>query len=148
MKRTVFYTMFLVAASLFVACEDEKIIQANELPTISLTFIETHFPGVEITAIVKERDGIDTDYTVYLANGFDIEFAKSGDWNDVDGRLSPLPESILALLPKNLQKYVVDTFPNLRMVEVNRERYGYEISLSNGIDLKFNSSGQFIGVDD
>ncbi|MDR2383743.1 MAG: PepSY-like domain-containing protein [Prevotellaceae bacterium] len=148
MKTSVFYFTLVAAATMFLACDEEKIIQANELPAISRTFIETHFPDVEITAIVREKEGLDVDYTVYLANGFDIDFTKSGEWDDVDGHISALPESIIALLPENLPKYVAGVFPNLRIVEVNRERYGYEIGLSNEMDLKFNLSGHFIGMDD
>jgi hypothetical protein len=133
---------------MFVACEEEKFIQENELPAISRTFIATHFPDVEITAIVKETEALDKDYTVYLANGFDIDFTGSGNWDDVDGHTSPIPESILALLPQPLSQYVANNFPKLSAVEVNREHYGYEIGLSNDIDLKFDSNGKFIGIDD
>jgi hypothetical protein len=148
MKKILFYTTFFVAMLLFTACEEEKIIPVDELPTISRTFIETHFPGVETSAIVREKEGLGTDYTVYLANGFDIDFTKSGDWDDVDGHVLSIPESILALLPKSLPEYVTGAFPNLQIVEVNKEHYGYEIGLSNDMDLKFNSVGRFIGIDD
>lgn len=148
MKKIIFYVALFAVTNMLIACEEEKIVSADELPAISRTFIETHFPGVETTAIVREKEGLEVDYTVYLANGFDIDFTKSGDWDDVDGHVSPLPESILALLPENLSEYVADAFPNLRIVEVNRERYGYEIGLSNGMDLKFDSNGRFIGMDD
>lgn len=148
MKKIIFYAVFFVATNMFIACEEEKIISANELPAISRTFIETHFPGIETTAIVREKEGLDVDYTVYLANGFDIDFTKSGNWDDVDGHVSPLPESILALLPKSLPEYVAGVLPNLRIIEVNRERYGYEIGLSGDMDLKFDATGRFIGMDD
>jgi hypothetical protein len=149
MKKTVLYVMFFAVATLFVACEEEKLIQENELPAISKTFVETHFPDVVITAIVKERDGLtDIDYTVYLTNGFDIDFTKSGDWDDVDGHFLPVPESILDLLPKPLLQHIANTFPTLSIIEVNRERYGYEIGLSNDMDLKFDSNGRFTGIDD
>ncbi|MDR0749876.1 MAG: PepSY-like domain-containing protein [Tannerellaceae bacterium] len=36
----------------------------------------------------------------------------------------------------------------LSAVEVNRERYGYETGLSDDMDLKFDSDGKFIGIDD
>ena len=91
---------------------------------------------------------LDRDYTVYLANGFDIDFTKFGNWDDVDGHVSPLPESILALLPETVSQYITNTFPNLSAVEVNREHYGYEIGLSGDMDLKFDSNGRFIGMDD
>jgi hypothetical protein len=148
MKKTVFYVTLFAVATLFAACEEEKIIQENELPAVSRTFIETHFADVEITAIVKEREGLDTDYTVYLANGFDIDFTKSGEWDDVDGHSLTVPESILALLPQTLLQHIVKTFPTLSIIEVNRERYGYEIGLSNDMDLKFDSNGRFTGIDD
>jgi hypothetical protein len=146
--KTVFYLMFFAVATLLIACEKEKLIQENELPAASRTFIETHFADVEITAIVKDRDGLDIDYTVYLANSFDIDFTKSGKWDDVDGHFLPVPESILTLLPQPLLQHIANTFPNLSIVEVNRERHGYEIGLSNGIDLNFDSSGRFAGFDD
>ncbi|MDR1222962.1 MAG: PepSY-like domain-containing protein [Tannerella sp.] len=148
MKKAVFYVTFFAVATLFVACEEESLIQKNELPAVSRTFIETHFTGVEITAIVRERDGTDIDYTVYLANGFDIDFTKSGDWDDVDGHSLPVPESILTLLPQSLLQHMASTFPNLSIVEINRERYGYEIGLSNDLDLKFDSNGKFTGIND
>jgi hypothetical protein len=148
MKTNVFYFTLFVVTGMLLACEEEKFIPADELPAISRTFIETHFPGVETTTVVREKEGLDVDYTVYLANGFDIDFTKSGDWDDVDGHISPVPESILALLPENLPEYVVGAFPNFQIVEVNKERYGYEISLSNGMELKFNSAGRFTGIDD
>jgi hypothetical protein len=148
MKKKTFYAALFAAAHMLIACEEEKIIPADELPTISRTFIETHFPGVETTAIVREKELLDVDYTVYLSNGFDIDFTKSGDWDDIDGHTSPLPESILSLLPKSLPEYIAGAFPNLRITEVNKERYGYEIGLSNDTDLKFDAAGRLIGIDD
>lgn len=149
MKTSVFYFALFAAAITLFACEEETVIPANKLPSTSRTFIETHFPGVETIAVVREKEGLsDVDYTVYLANGFDIVFTKSGDWDDIDGHLSPLPESVLALLPQPLSHYIAGAFPNLSAVEVNRERYGYEIGLSNDIDLRFDAGGRFIGIDD
>jgi hypothetical protein len=148
MKKIKFYITFFAVATLFVACEEEKFIQENKLPAVSKTFIETHFPNEEITTIVKERDGLSVDYTVYLANGFDIDFTKSGDWDNVDGHFLSVPESILDLLPKPLLQHLTTHFQDFSIIEVNRERYGYEIGLSNDMDLKFDSNGSFTGIDD
>jgi hypothetical protein len=148
MKKMVFYVMFFVVTTLSAACEGEKLIRENELPAVSKTFIETHFADVGITAMVRERDGLNIDYTVYLANGFDVDFNKSGEWDDVDGHFQSVPESVLALLPQPLLQHIATTFPNLSIVEVNKERYGYEIGLSNDLDLKFDSNGRFTGIDD
>jgi hypothetical protein len=36
----------------------------------------------------------------------------------------------------------------LILLPAARERYGYEVGLSNNMDLKFSSAGEFIGIDD
>jgi hypothetical protein len=148
MKRTVSLTMFFALLTAFCSCEKEEMITESGLPATSREFINVHFPDVGISMIIKETETFSADYTVYLANGFEIDFTKSGDWDDVDGKYTAIPESILALLPQGIQEYVNNTVRDCYIVEVNKERYGYEIELSNRIELKFNSQGDFIRIDD
>jgi hypothetical protein len=145
-----FTTLLLSAAFAVSSCDSEEIISETKLPASSQEFIKTHFPGIAITLIMKETDGLEKDYTVYLANGFDIDFEKNGNWDDIDGHIHPLPQSILDLLPAGIAEYVSANFKESKIVEVNKERYGYEIGLSDrlDLDLKFNASGGFIGYDD
>jgi hypothetical protein len=130
------------------SCDKEEIITEEELPSVSREFIGTHFPNATISMIVKESEGFSHDYTVYLTNGFEIDFAKSGAWDSVDGKREAIPASILKLLPQNIQSYVERTLPGCYIVEINKEHFGFEIGLSTGIDLKFNSKGDFTGIDD
>lgn len=148
MKRTLFLTALLLSAIFIASCDREEIIPETKLPASSQEFLKTHFPGIAVTQIIKETDGLEKDYTVYLANGFDIDFEKNGDWDDVDGHIHPLPQSILALLPAGIIEYIAANYPDASIVEVNRERYGYEIDLTGRTELKFNASGGFIGYDD
>jgi hypothetical protein len=148
MKKITNPVIFLALLTAFYSCEKEEMITEAELPATSRVFIGIHFPDSEISLIVKETETFSADYTVYLSNGFEIDFTKSGDWNDVDGKFTAIPESILALLPQGIPAYVKDTLHGCYIVEVNRERYGYEIGLSNRIELNFNSTGGFISIDD
>jgi hypothetical protein len=150
MKRMLFLTTLLLSTALAVSCDSEDVISETKLPASSQEFIKTHFPGVAVTLVMKETDGLEKDYTVYLANGFDIDFEKKGNWDDIDGHIHPLPQSILELLPAGIVEYVSANFNDSQIVEVNKERYGYEIGLSDrlDLDLKFNASGSFIGYDD
>ncbi|MDR0712624.1 MAG: PepSY-like domain-containing protein [Prevotellaceae bacterium] len=143
-----FIAPVFVFSAMLTACEKESVISVNELPAAGRAFIEAHFTGVEIAAIVRETEGLGIEYSVYLLNGFEVDFTKSGEWDAVDGHGSSIPENILNLLPQSLTEYVANIFPNLQLVEVNKERYGYEIGLSNDLDLKFDSEGRFIGIDD
>ncbi|GHT86186.1 hypothetical protein FACS18947_5830 [Bacteroidia bacterium] len=124
------------------------MISESELPQSSKIFIQTHFPEVAVTSIVKETDGFDKDYTVYLANGFNIDFDRNGNWDDVDGHINAVPQSILDLLPAGIITYVTTNLSQYQMVEVNKERHGYEIGLNGAIDLNFNTDGSFRGYDD
>ena len=148
MKRTANLAMLLSLLTVFSSCEKEEMIAEAELPAVSREFIDIHFPGTEISLIVKETETFSSDYKVYLVNGFEIDFTKSGDWDDVDGKHTAVPESILDLLPQGIPAYVKNALHGCYIVEVNRERYGYEIGLSNGIELNFNSTGEFIRIDD
>ena len=38
--------------------------------------------------------------------------------------------------------------PGEIIVSIDKEHYGYDIELSNSLDLKFNKQGQFISYDD
>jgi hypothetical protein len=137
----------VVALAIFASCDKEEVITESKLPSYSKEFLETHFPAVGISHIIKETEGVGKTYTAYLTNGFDVDFTKKGDWNDVDGHLNEVPQSILDLLPSGISEYVNTHFRNPKIVQVNKERYGYKIGLNYDIDLEFNSKGEFLRID-
>jgi hypothetical protein len=149
LRNVVAIAICLVAITpLFASCENEELIKEKDLPETSRDFIKKHFPDIAISHIIKDKEGISVNYTVYLANGFDVDFEKKGDWDEVDGHINPIPQSILSLLPAGITDYLATNFSDNFVTEVNKEHYGYEIGLNNGLDLKFNSNGSFIGIDD
>ena len=149
MKKVFFYATLFVALAMFASCDKDEIISFSKLPASSQAFIQTHFPDVTTTHIIKDKDLFDKSYTAYLANGFEIDFEKNGDWDEVDGHINPVPQSILNLLPDGIVEYSAANFPSSEIVSVNKEHYGYEIELlGTRVELKFNSSGGFIGYDD
>ncbi|WP_291530000.1 PepSY-like domain-containing protein [Bacteroides sp. UBA939] len=143
MKNLVFTLCLLIVSIAFVACDEEKLVSIDKLPTTAQTFIQTHFPAQEATRIEKDRDS----YDVYLANGVSIDFTKSGDWDDVDCRGQEMPASIIALIPEAISAYVAEHYPNQFISEINKEHFGYEIDLNNYIELEFNKTGAFLRLD-
>jgi len=149
MKKILFFVALFVVSAMFASCEKEEVIPFSKLPSKSQVFVNTHFPDVEVTTVIRDKDGFEKDYTVYLANGFKIDFERNGNWDEIDGFINPLPQSILDLLPAGIVAYVTANFPNNTIVAVDRERFGYEIRLSGTrLELKFNHNGGFIGFDD
>ena len=149
MKKRMIFAAFAVVVAIFASCDDEKIISESGLPVSSQNFIKTHFPGVAVAHVIIDRDSFGKSYTVYLINGFELEFERNGDWDKVDGYAQAVPQSILNLIPAGIVEHITNFFPNLEIVAIDKERFGYEIYLTGRrFELKFNHSGNFIGIDD
>lgn len=146
MKKLLFVFTLLAASFTFIACsddDDEKTIGMNELPTNAKSFLETHFPGQEANRVEKDNDG----YDVYLKNGFSIDFTLDGEWDDVDGNTQDLPQSIIDLLPAKIAEYIQTNYLDETIREINKEKFGFEVDLSNRVELEFDSEGNFLRVD-
>lgn len=145
MKKLLFTLSLFIASFTLIACDDDDdlIISVKDLPTISQTFLQTHFPLHEAVRVEQDKDG----YDVYLKNGFEIDFTLTGEWDDIDGRGQEIPASIMALIPEAISSYVKTNYPNQFIVEVNKEYFGYEIDLNNNIELEFDTNGNFLRID-
>lgn len=143
MKRiSILFAMLLgMTAFTLVACADGRVIPPEKLPVAAQQFVQQTFPGVTIA--FAQKDGL--KYEIHLNNGTEIEFDRKGIWDKVDCNLNPVPA---ALVPQPIAAYVTATFPGVSIVKIDKERYGYEIELSNDLELKFNKQGQLIMYDD
>ena len=74
-----------------------------------------------------------------------MEFDRKGNWDNVDCQWESVPA---ALVPTEIATYVSTNFPGALIVKIDKERYGYEIELSNDLELKFNKSGKLFHIDD
>ena len=93
-----------------------------------------------------EKDGFfNPTYEAQLVDGTQVEFDKDGNWDKVDCNLNAVPT---ALIPASIAAYVHSNFPDCFIVKIDKERYGFEIELSNDLELKFNKQGQLLYIDD
>jgi len=124
-----------------VALADDKPIPVNQLPAAAKTFVKKNFKAQKIT--YAEKDG--NSYECRLDNGTKVEFTLKGNWDKVECAAgSSVPAN---LVPKAIQNYVKANYAGCVITKIDKERYGYEIELSNDVELKFNKQGKFIGVD-
>jgi hypothetical protein len=124
-----------------VALADDTPIPVEQLPVAAKTFVQTHFQGKKI--LYAEKDW--NSYECRLNDGTKIEFNRKGNWKKVDCHMTAVPAGIV---PETIQQYVTSNFPGTVITKIDKERYGYDIELSNDIDLKFNYQGALIGMDD
>lgn len=136
---------FIVVAGMS-SCEEDKIIGSEELPEAARTFLTSYFSSNTITQVKKDRDGVfGKEFEVYLDNATKVEFDKHGEWVSVDGADNQAIPT--GFIPASIVTYVATNYPNAQISDISKERDGYEVELTNGIDLDFDSSGTFLRID-
>ena len=147
MKRILKFLPLLFVTVLFgamaVACgDDDKVISETELPASARTFVSTYFAPAKVATVYKDR----SEYEVILSDGVKIDFNKSGEWTDVDAPLNK--ELPTGFYPETIDTYLLANMDGAGINEISKERYGYDVELVNGIDLRFDSEGKFLRYDD
>ena len=143
MKKIIMFFVMFVMMSVTTFAFD-RIITVQELPAKAQTFIKTYFPTQTVMYAKIDRD-IRITYEVRLNDGTEIEFNSNGVWDKVDCKHLPVPSK---LIPVAISDYVKTHYPNIQIVKIDKERRGYDIELSNDLDLSFNKRFQLIDIDD
>lgn len=134
----------IIASTTAFAFVDSYTIKREQLPEEAQQMLEKYFPKAKIGMIKIDRHLLKkTDYDVRLVNGTTIEFNNSGKWTSVDCKSREVPEG---LVTKTIRNYIQKNYADIKIVKVKKKSSGYEIGLSDGVDLKFNLLGQFKGV--
>ena len=81
-----------------------------------------------------------------LTDGTEISFDRQGNWKEVETSAQKSVPS--AFVPAAAQRYVKEQHKGQHIVGIERTRGGYDVELSNGIDIKFNDAGSFVKYDD
>lgn len=138
-----FMSMFAIFAAIFtmVGCEKEDVvISVEQLPREVTSFVQAHFPGVVILNVVKDYSGAKAyDFELRLADGTRLDIRKGGQWKEVENFKKGVPSSIVLA---EILTYVAENHPDTIIVSIDCER-GYEVSLKGGVDIHFDSAGNF-----
>lgn len=141
----IFASLALMASTLTAFAGNDRIITVAELPAVSQQFIKAHFAGVEVSYAKVDEEMFDKDYKVVFVNGSKVEFAKNGQWTDVDCKYGEVPA---AIVPQQIRDHVAQHFAGRKIVSIDRDKRGYEVKLDNGLELKFDLKFRLIEVDD
>lgn len=143
--------LFLCAAALFAAgaafasARADKPIAVGELPAAAQQFIKTHFASSDVLYAKVDDDLFDNDYKVVFADGVSVEFAGNGEWKEVQTRRGEVPA---AIVPQAIRERVASQFPAARIESIDRDRRGFDVELSNGLELKFDRKFNLVEIDD
>ncbi len=135
----------VAALAITPAMAEDVAIKADRLPDAAQKFLKTHFAQNSVVVATHDKDITDNDYTVMLDNGIKIEFDATGKWESVKSRSGKMPAGVV---PVKIQGYITEHYPTSGVEKIERKRYGYEVELTNDLDLRFDLNGKFVGLDD
>ena len=142
---------FLAAALLFAgitasqADNNDRPITLDKLPAAAQNFLKSHFSDLTLAYAIEEPQYIGSEYEVTYTDRTEVEFDSKGEWTTVDRKYAAVPASIV---PKQISDYVAKTFAGQMIYKIDRDRYTWEIELSNGLEVKFDKDFRVIGIDD
>ena len=140
---TMFFTYCFLLISI-TANAQETIIVRKQLPLNAQKLIKTNFSDKTIDYIIADKELISTDYSVKFTDGSEIDFNSEGNWTEIDCKKNAIPSKIVK---SSIANYVKEKFPNTHIVKIEKEIFNREeIKLSNGLELEFNSKGEFRNI--
>ena len=141
---------FILSFSLLLLCvgvacaSPDRPISKEQLPATAQQFLQEYFADVEVTAAHEDGDIVRREYDVMLDDGTHIEFAADGRWLEIESR-EALPRGIV---PPSIVTYTAKHYPSLTIHRIERSRREWEVSLSNGVEIRFNRRFSVISIDD
>ncbi len=117
---------------------------AQSLPEPITAFIKQHFPNATIAGVEPDREHGGLEYDVYLSDGTQLDFDANNQWEKVES-MKGVPAFFI---PKTIADYVKSNCQNAAITKINKEYNGYDVELANGMELTFDRSGRFMGMDD
>ena len=134
MKRVLYFIFSL----LLIACAE------HDIPSSAKTFISQYFPesSVVLTEMGDDENG---EYSVWLNDGTKIDFEPSGQWKRVSRKRTGVPDS---LIPSTIAQHIEANYPDEAVFMISRKSYGFKIMLSSDLDMKFDTQGHLLEVDD
>jgi hypothetical protein len=144
--KKIFSILALAIATLvgLQSCEKEDVmIPAAELPSEVISFLDTHFSGIEVRSVIKDYDNSTYEFEVYLANGTRIELSRRGEWRNVENHLAGVPHSVI---PNKILTYVAENYPDQMIIGIERDRQ-IDVELKGGVELVFSLNEDFVRFD-
>lgn len=145
MKTRPFITAAFMAIAL-CACSSEKVSHdASHLPAEARDMIARNFNSAISIVETEEGFGKTLEYEVILTDGAEITFTKNGEWKSIETPNNrAIPEG---LVPTAIAGFIAEKHAGAYIVGIEKNKKGYEIELSNGVDMQFDKAGNFLNYD-
>lgn len=141
MKKYLILLVAMLTMGFSAKADHDKVINFNQLPAQAQALLKEHFASKVPLVVTMDWD----DYTIVYDSGEKVEFDKDGNWKEFDCKSSSVP---LALIPEQIKKHVRATFPGTTIIDLDRNRRGYEVKLNNGLEIEYSRDFRVVDIDD
>lgn len=124
------------------ACSSETYNNSAEaLPLEAQQYLSDYFESaVSVVKVDKNIIGGVDEYEVTLADGTRVTFNSEGLAEETEAaRGDVLPDGVL---PAGVRAYLAEHQKGARVVKIERRHGGYEVELTNGLEVKFDTDGR------
>ena len=147
MKKIMMTLIAVTVSFSTLSADNDRPVQTSQLPQLAQTFLNKHFKDSKIAMVTSERDWLimDQEYNVVFANGDKIEFDSKGNWENIECRHASVPQHIV---PTAITQHISQAFPGTSIKEIDHDSRGYDVELSNGVEVKFDNNFKAYKIDD
>lgn len=148
---TMMKKIFVSAALLFAgitasfAGDRELPITLDKLPAAAQEFLAANFKDLTLAYAVEDPKFIGSEYEVIYTDRTEVDFESNGEWSSVERKYAAVPA---AIVPVQIADYVKKSFAGESIRKIDRDKYTWEVELSNGLEIKFDRNFQVIDIDD
>lgn len=156
-KKIIALAVFTTLTFGFTACNNDdsnpvqfEQVALEKLPKNTQQLIEDAFPNATLLEAnkVSKLNYYGSFYLLRLDNKIEINFDREGNWTEIETiDHSALPVEFLMQEVPLIQAYVVEHYNSNFIIEIDRDRQGYEVTLNSELELIFNVNQEFVGVD-
>lgn len=144
MKRILFVLIGLLAIG-SISKADDRPVRFEQLPKAAQKFVKVNFPENKVLSASKDDDLMFPEYEVVLDNGTSLDFKNDGSLEKLKSSQAGVPA---AIIPLKIREYVSVHYPQVKYLEYEVDKTGYEVKISNGLELRFNTSFHLVDIDD
>lgn len=128
------------------ACSSESISHdATQIPAKARNLISSNFTSAISLVETEKNLGSVHEYEVTLTDGTEITFNGGGEWESIDTPAgTPVPAG---LVPTAIAEYVEQKHAGAFIIGIEKNKKGYEIELSNRVEIQFDAAGNFMNYD-
>ena len=135
----------MIMAFVAIMCLGMSSAMAQNTNPAITNFVQQYFPQATVQMVMPDEDDID----VILNDYTKIEFRLNHEWKKVDCEHATTYTTVPAeLVPEQITAYVNSNFQGAIIKKLEKKFMGWEIELSNGLEVKFNKNFRVTEVDD